>query len=101
MLAACFMVTKILRAPVSKAQGAALRKWQLAVMGMGEAGENYTCSICFVVGCETSRMHDEGRSYEVACSASVGRDRAGLIVMQGAVMFSDMSIQPAMVPRVH
>eukprot|EP00439_Symbiodinium_sp_Y106_P078970 s645_g17.t1 len=35
--AAARLLGMILRAPVSKAQGAALRKWQLAVMGMGEA----------------------------------------------------------------
>ena len=39
-LLAFFMVTKILRAPVSKARGAAVRKWQLAVVGMGEARDN-------------------------------------------------------------
>ncbi|CAE7193904.1 unnamed protein product [Symbiodinium sp. CCMP2592] len=35
--AAARLLGMILRAPVSKAQGAALRKWQLAVIGMGEA----------------------------------------------------------------
>ncbi|CAE7627692.1 unnamed protein product [Symbiodinium sp. CCMP2456] len=35
--AAARLLGMILRAPVSKAQGAAVRKWQLAVMGMGEA----------------------------------------------------------------
>ncbi|CAE7253128.1 unnamed protein product [Symbiodinium necroappetens] len=35
--AAARLLGMILRAPVSKARGAAVRKWQLAVVGMGEA----------------------------------------------------------------
>lgn len=62
--AAARLLGMILRAPVSKARGAAVRKWQLAVVGMGEAS--------------TPRPRREASGEEPGLSAALSAMRASV-----------------------